>query len=166
MHQRPRATNYFFAQAGGQWLATLGFRRTLFNHFAGVHDTNLYFTFPERGEDLLALGTIADGVFGDYHYRHPTYADYCRGVSEHAPGLQGGLRHNALENRLQPLTTRLLAGHIPAAHLEQDVPPALLDRWRAAALLTPASPSGDCALTGNGSWFVGNMISQLIDASV
>jgi len=154
LDQRPRLVNYFFAQAGACWLARLGYRKTLFNHWAGEHDTNLYFTFPERGEDLLALGTIADGVFGDYHYRHLTYAPYGQNMHD-VPGLQGGLRRTPLENRLHPLLTALMSGTIPAALL----PTELIRRWQAAALLRPNN--GAFELTGNGTWFVGNMITEL-----
>lgn len=161
LDQQPRVLNYFFAQAGARWLEQAGYRQTLFNHWAGQHDTNLYFTFPERGEDLLALGTIADGMFGDYHYRHPTYADYCRGVSGEFPGLQGGLRRNALENRLHPLTTMLLAGRVTDPVLRASVPTGLWQHWQNAALLVP--DTGDqFRLSGNGAWLVGNMISQLV----
>ena len=160
LEQQPRALKYFFAQAGGHWLATLGYRKTLYNHWAGEHDTNLYFTFPERGEDLLALGTIADGVFGDYHYRHPPYAAYAQGVGTHFPGLQGGLRRNAVENRLQPLVTQLLAGHVTESTLRESTLRSLVQRWQEAHFLLPVG--ADCwQLSGNGSWFVGNMIAQL-----
>jgi coproporphyrinogen III oxidase-like Fe-S oxidoreductase len=157
---RDREENYLLAQVAGRYLAVRGYRKTLFNHFAGAHDTNLYFTFPERGEDLLALGTIADGVFGDYHYRHPEYAAYRRGVGDDAPGLAGGLRRTARENRLQPLVTALMAGRVPAPLLEALAGDGLGEAWLASRLLAPG-PGGDYWLTGNGSWFVGNMISEL-----
>lgn len=157
---RDRRENYLLAQVAGRFLAACGYHKTLFNHFAGEHDTNLYFTFPERGEDLLALGTIADGVFGDYHYRHPEYAAYRRAVGDDAPGLAGGLRRTARENRLQPLVTALMAGRVPVPLLESLAGGAQRAAWLAARLLE-AGPDGDYRLTGNGSWFVGNMISEL-----
>ena len=158
---RDRSENYLLAQVAARFLAGHSYRKTLFNHFAGEEDTNLYFTFPERGEDLLALGTIADGVFGDYHYRHPQYAAYCRQVGQDSPGLEGGLRRTARENRLQPLITALMAGRVPAALLEAMAGEALRDAWLGSRLLEPG-PEGDFFLTGNGSWFVGNMISELV----
>lgn len=163
--QRDRQENYMLALLSGRFLASQGYRKTLFNHFAGEHDTNLYFTFPERGEDLLALGTIADGVFGDYHYRHPEYAAYRRGVGEHSPGLQGGLRRNERENRLQPLVTALMSGRVPASLLEALAGDGLRQRWQQARLLE-ADADGGFRLTGSGSWFVGNMISELTTPAV
>jgi coproporphyrinogen III oxidase-like Fe-S oxidoreductase len=163
---RGRLRNYFLVQAASRLLAALGYRKTLFNHFARERDANLYFTFPARGEDCLALGTIADGVFDDYHYRHPRYKPYCQSVSETFPGLQGGLRRNALENRLHPLEVVLLSGHIPselfADGLGRDRAETLFRQWRASALIEDDAQPGHLRLTANGSWFTGKMMAQLI----
>jgi oxygen-independent coproporphyrinogen-3 oxidase len=164
--EREHLPNYLMFQAGASYLEALGYRKSLFNHWANEQDQNLYFTFPTRGEDLLALGAIADGVLGDFHYRHPRYNDYRHGVSEAFPALEGGVRRNALENRLHPLTTALLAGGIPAAlapSFELELPGSdetLLGWWQDAALLENRDKR--LRLTANGSWFVGNMISQLL----
>ncbi len=169
--ERPRLANHFLAQAASRLLAALGYRKTLFNHFAREKDTNLYFTFPERGEDCLALGTIADGVFGDYHYRHPEYSAYCRGVGEAFPALQGGLQRNDLENRLHPLEVAILSGSISlelfSESLGKDCSEKLLGRWRESALVEDdtqaecVSTSSKLRLTANGSWFTGTMMAQL-----
>jgi len=163
--ERGRLGDYFLIQAASNALAALGYRKTLFNHFAREKDTNLYFTFPERGEDCLALGTIADGVFGDYHYRHLAYKRYCREVSETFPGLQGGLRRNALESRLRPLETALLSGRMPVEWFVEVLGrvrfEALIRRWRASALVEDGARPGSLRLTGNGSWFAGKMMEQL-----
>jgi coproporphyrinogen III oxidase-like Fe-S oxidoreductase len=162
LDKRDRRVNYLLTQVVSRFLISLGYEKTLFNHFAGTADTNLYFTFPARGEDLLALGTIADGLFGDYHYRHAEYAAYCRGVDAHSPGLQGGLRRNDGENRLQPLVTALMAGRVPPSLFADPVARTLLSGWRESRLLAEDPQGGDLQLTGSGSWFVGNMISQLM----
>jgi coproporphyrinogen III oxidase-like Fe-S oxidoreductase len=164
---RRHLTNYFLFQAGAHLLASLGYKKNLFNHFADEKDENLYATFPSRGEDCLALGTIADGVFGDYHYRHPTYKTYCQRVSEKFPALEGGLRRNKLENRLQPIITAILGGSVPPElfpYLEvklDDSGESLLHRWLNLALLKEDAKDSHLRLTANGSWFAGNMISQL-----
>ncbi len=162
LHDRDRQVNYYLAQAASHLLRALGYRKTLFNHFADDRDTNLYFTFPERGEDCLALGTIADGYFGDYHYRHPEYAVYRRSVNERFPGLQGGLRRSELEESLQPLTIALLSGSVPPALFADAGSQSLLRDWQRALLLAEDPDTGNLRLTGNGSWFVGNMISDLV----
>jgi coproporphyrinogen III oxidase-like Fe-S oxidoreductase len=162
LYQRDRQTSYWLTQAASHLLNALGYGKTLFNHYADDRDTNLYFTFPARGEDCLALGTIADGTFSDYHYRHPEYASYSRQVGDHFPGLQGGLRRSKVENRLQPLTVALLAGRIPLSLFEDAAGQALLHEWRGSRLLVDHVQTSHVHLTGNGSWFVGNMISELM----
>jgi coproporphyrinogen III oxidase-like Fe-S oxidoreductase len=163
LEKRDSRLNYLLSQVAAHYLLALGYKKTLFNHFARVKDTNLYFTFPARGEDCLALGTIADGLFGDYHYRHPEYTAYCRGVNAQSPGLEGGLRRNGVENRLQPLVAALMAGSVPPLLFADPAGQALLPRWRESRLLADELQTGNLYLTGSGSWFVGNMISQLID---
>jgi coproporphyrinogen III oxidase-like Fe-S oxidoreductase len=165
LERRDRQVNYFLSQAASRLLSSLGYRKTLFNHYADDRDTNLYFTFPARDEDCLALGAIADGSFGDYHYRHPEYAAYSRSVGQTFPGLQGGLRRNELENRLQPLTIALLAGSVPPSLFDDPLTQALSQQWRGLRLLADDPATGHLRLTGNGSWFVGNMLSQLQSAA-
>ena len=165
---RSHLPNYWAFQAGATFLEQHGFSKSLFNHWADERDENLYFTFPSRGEDCLALGTIADGVFGDFHYRHPKYSEYLKTANPKFPGLQGGLRRNHVENALNPLLVTLLSGQIPpgeAHHFQISVPgknQTLLNIWRENALITPDSIGG-FRLTSNGSWFVGNMAVELGD---
>jgi len=161
LERRDRQVNYFLSQAASHLLTALGYRKTLFNHYADSRDTNLYFTFPARGEDCLALGAIADGSFDDYHYRHPEYAPYSRTVDRTFPGLQGGLRRNKVENRLQPLTIGLLAGNVPLSLFDDPLTQSLAQQWRELCLLADDPSGGTLRLTGNGSWFVGNMLLQL-----
>jgi coproporphyrinogen III oxidase-like Fe-S oxidoreductase len=161
---RDRRINYLLVQAASHLLFALGYIKTAFSHYADQRDTNLYFTYPVRGEDCLALGTIADGSFGDYHYRHPEYAIYGRQVTESFPGLQGGLRRNEVENYLEPLTVALLAGSVSPSLCTDAVGRRLVPGWQQSRLLVEDPDTGDLRLTGNGSWFVGNMISELISA--
>jgi coproporphyrinogen III oxidase-like Fe-S oxidoreductase len=161
--ERDHLANYFAFQAGAAWLAARGFGKNLFNHWANRRDTNIYFTFPTRGEDCLAVGTIADGVFGDYHYRHPRYAAYTRLTEAGGPGLEGGLRRNAFENRLQPITTAILSDHIPAhlcPTLRAPEGEPLGEHWQAHGLVEADSRDG-LRLTASGAWFTGNLIAEL-----
>jgi coproporphyrinogen III oxidase-like Fe-S oxidoreductase len=168
---RDHLPNYFLFQAGAHLLHERGFTKNLFNHWVDEKDRNVYFTFPQRGEDLLALGCIADGVFDDYHYRHLGYVDYGDLTTRCGPGLQGGLRRSALENRLNPLILAIQSGTIHSLALDifKSLPgspeKSLVDRWLKHALLEPA-PTGGLRLTANGSWFAGNMIAEVIDAIV
>jgi oxygen-independent coproporphyrinogen-3 oxidase len=159
---RDRGYNFFLAQVASRFLISSGFRKTLFNHFARGADTNLYFTFPERGEDCLALGTIADGVFEGYHYRHPEYAAYMGSAVAGFPGLEGGLRRTEAEDHLQPLVTALMGAHVPRKLQHHSAFRSLLARWQAAELLVDDDVDDGLQLTASGSWFVGNMISEVV----
>jgi coproporphyrinogen III oxidase-like Fe-S oxidoreductase len=163
---RGRLGPYLLFQAAALTLEARGYRKTLFNHWAKARDTNLYFTFPERDEDCLAMGTIADGVFGDYHYRHPEYAAYRCSFEAGGAFLQGGLRRMAGESALRPLEVSLLSGR-PRAALFASVlgagpATALFTSWQAAALVEPGAAPGEHVLTGNGSWLAGNMLEQAL----
>ncbi len=170
MTQRSHLPNYLLYQAGAQFLERRGFCKNLFNHWATGRGDNRYFTFPTRGEDLLAMGTIADGVFGDYHYRHPVYSTYRAAVTAGFPGLEGGLGRTHAENSLRPLVTAILSGQVSDKALaslralrgtEGD---RLLGLWLRCGLLAAETSPTDFSLTSCGSWFAGNMLLQLESA--
>jgi len=132
----------------------------VFNHWAGPRDANVYFTFPARSEDLLAVGPIADGVFGDHHYRHPAYAPWMAGDP---PALEGGLRRPAAAER-EPLVTALLGarlgpGDVRALGAFPDGE-LLLDRWVRRGLVEEDAVGG-LRLTPSGAWFAGTMVREL-----
>jgi coproporphyrinogen III oxidase-like Fe-S oxidoreductase len=164
-HPERHINNYFMFQAGATVLARQLYHKNLFNHWADARDDNRYFTFPTRGEDCLAIGTIGDGVFGDYHFRHLRYAPYMRSDTAVSPQLEGGLRRTRRENELLPLTTAILANTIPPKYLpflyqKTQSGLSLLEKWHLSALITPSSQGG-FSLTTNGAWFAGNMIHDM-----
>ena len=162
--QRSHLPNYWLFQAGAHLLAGSGFGKNLFNHWVNQRDTNIYFTFPTRGEDCLAVGAIADGVFGKVHYRHLGYAHYLRAAGQGLPGLEGSLQRTTLEDCAQPLVSAILSGTIPADYTSllglpsQDGTPPL-ERWLANALVE-RDAQGGLRLTTNGSWFAGNLVAD------
>jgi anaerobilin synthase len=164
---RDHLSNYFLFQAGARLFDEHGFSKNLFNHWADEKDRNVYFTFPQRGEDLLAMGCIADGVFGEYHYRHQGYADYLDSPGNASPGLLGGLQRNACENQLNPLILAIQSGLLtkPVINdmmmLRTPQNRSLVDHWVEHGLLE-TQPEEALRLTGSGSWFAGNMIGELI----
>ncbi|MEA4906025.1 MAG: radical SAM protein [Anaerolineaceae bacterium] len=166
---QPVLRRYSLFQLAFQHLEAQGYTKNVFNHLARGRDRNLYFTFPQRGEDLLAIGTISDGVFGNYHYRHPEYWDYTRQVSPHDPGLLGGLRRTPQEDRLHRIEVQLMSGHVDphtlGEILGEDQATALLRKWLKHHMVA-ASPHGDgLALTTNGAWFIGQLLQEAIHCS-
>jgi coproporphyrinogen III oxidase-like Fe-S oxidoreductase len=164
---RSHLPNYFLFQTGVNLLDQLGFHKNLFNHWADENDNNIYFTFPVRNEDLLALGAIADGVFGNYHYRHHRYAGYNRYAQGGFPGLQGGLRRRPLEDIAHQPITAILSGTLSLEMLDLIRKTAhtngedLVLGWQKRRLIEPGEHGG-VRLTANGSWFAGNMIAELV----
>lgn len=161
--QRDHLPNYLMFQTGASLLSTLGYEKNLFNHWANSRDTNVYFTFPTRGEDCLAIGTIADGVFGDYHYRHPRYAPYLRSAQGGQPGLEGGLRCTPFESQVQPLVSSILSGQLSKYGETYFCTPEgapLMPQWQQHGLVE-RTLQGNLRLTNSGSWFAGNLIAEL-----
>jgi hypothetical protein len=85
-------------------------------------------------------------------------------MTETFPGLQGGLRRNATENRLQPLEVAILLGSLPrdlfADVLGQGRSEELFRQWRDSALVKDIG-DGYLRLTGNGSWFAERMMARI-----
>jgi len=139
-----------------------GYRKNHFAHFARSEDHNLYYTHTIRGEDLLAIGTTADGVFGDYHYRHPDYKPYI--LTKPKSGvvsLEGGIRESALEWRVRPIVAALMGGYISMDLVQDFHLSELLSRWLERTLLRQYSNGKEFMLTANGSWVIDSMISEL-----
>lgn len=167
LRERDPRLNYFLFLAVVETLNRAGFQKNLFNHFANARDKNIYFTFPERGEDCLAMGAYADGVFGDYHYRHPGYLQYRMGTLDKQPVLQGGIEKPPSAKHLFPLEIAILSGGFTAEQctriLPEPVVHSLLRAWEAALLIHETQP-GHYLLTPNGAWFSGNMVRDLTAA--
>jgi coproporphyrinogen III oxidase-like Fe-S oxidoreductase len=155
--------DYVLFQVADQYLIRAGYHKNHFTHFAWSEDRNLYYNHAKRGEDLLALGTTADGVFGYYHYRHPEYAQYMTGVQPDIPVLEGGVRETALEQHLRPSVTALMTGGITRIILQQIEAKPLLENWLESSLLKEEPETDSFILTANGSWLVNDMIAELKD---
>jgi coproporphyrinogen III oxidase-like Fe-S oxidoreductase len=147
-----------FYQAAEQYLRGRGYRKNFFTHFALPPDRCLYYHHVQRGEDLLAMGPTADGVFGEYLYRHLDYPEYAR---VQAPALEGGVAETLTEQALRPVVAALMTGAVALKALIELHATPLLDLWRACDLLTPGECADTFELTANGSWFVTQMIRQL-----
>jgi len=159
--ERDMLRDYIFAHVGEQYLIRNGYSKTHFTHFALLEDSNLYYSFPQRGEDLLALGPTADGVFGHYHYRHLDYEDYVAPAPDHYPVLEGGVLETIAERRIRPAATELMGGKLGGATVRDLGAEALLSRWLDCCLLKESADQTHLVLTANGSWFVDDMLKQL-----
>lgn len=151
---RDPLADYLLLQVAEQVLVRRGYRKTHFTHLARPEDANVYYGYPLRGEDLLALGPTADGVFGSYWYRHPEYAAYVGGS---APCLEGGVRESETERALRPAVAALMAGRMRRELLR----PSDIESWLESGLIEEDPARGEFVLTANGTWFVTEMLEQL-----
>lgn len=154
---------YAFFQVAEQCLVRGGYRKTHFTHFALRQDTNLYYSHPQRGEDLLALGPTADGFFGYYHYRHPGCKDYIAGMTTGRVSLEGGVWESPLERKLRPAAVALMSGKVPKELLCRLGIESLIEIWLDHALVKEGPDRQVLCLTANGSWFVNTMIGQVAE---
>ena len=147
------------------WLAeSLGYRHRIYNHMAKGRDDNRYFTSPARGEDLLSFGTIADGYFGDYLYRHAELPEYREGIRTGGPGLIGGLCRTAEESRYACLEREIRGGNpLPDPFIGILGPEKALDLfrgWIAEGYLRVTDDGEGTELLANGSWFIQKMLND------
>jgi radical SAM protein with 4Fe4S-binding SPASM domain len=163
-HNLDDSEDYLFLQVAEHVLQCHNYAKNHFNHYARSRDQNLYYTYPQRREDLLGLGTSASGCFGDYHYRNPGFKPYISGTGEGRPALVGGMEELPKERKLRCLNTALAAGAITADMMQDLGLNHLLDRWREALCLIEDRETGRFTLNGNGSWFIGQMCAEALDA--
>ena len=163
---QPDATaDFVLMQAADQFLRAAGFRRNHFDHYCRPPDRNLYNTHATRGEDLLALGATADGLFHDLVYRHPTTGKYLTPDRRGVPVLEGGLCLSSRERAVYPAKAALMAGRVPVEYVRSLGASDLLDRWQECALIESDPDTGGLTLTAAGAWLVQNMIEDLAGRS-
>lgn len=145
--------DYRMFMEAGSLLASRGYCKNHFTHFAREADRNLYARHALRGEDLLALGATADGVFGDYYYRNSELPDYLASGDGRLP-LQGGGHFTGAERRARRLVTELMSGAVRGDELD-EASARFVARHAAAGLLCRDETTRTWKLTDTGSWFIG-----------
>lgn len=156
---RDTLTDYLFFQMAAHRLFSRGYSLNHFTHFARVADRNLYYTYPLRGEDLLALGPTADGIFGAYQYRHHALPTYLGDGG--MPAMEGGTEQTPREQALYPAQAALMGGAISGEMLDALHATILLRKWLRAMLLTESPAPGHYTLTPNGCWCIESMLHEL-----
>lgn len=150
---------YFIFQAAEQLLLLNGYQKNHFNHYSRQRDRNLYYTYPQRGEDLLGLGCTANGCLGNYHYRNH---DFKRFMAD-GPGnstVMGGIEDTS-RNELRSIGTALASGRLWPSVFTDPRLQSLLVGWEEALWLARDPESDSYYLTSNGSWFINNMYEAI-----
>jgi len=144
-----------------QILLENGYCKNHFDHYARPEDRSLYLRHALRGEDLLAFGPTADGVFSDFVYRHTGLAAYLRNCPANGPALEGGITKPLALRAVERATAALMCGYfeeslIPDLHVR-----SLLERWLSHGLLRREGEETSYTLTASGSWCVDFMIHDV-----
>jgi coproporphyrinogen III oxidase-like Fe-S oxidoreductase len=154
------AGDYVLLQCADQCLSAAGYRKNHFTHYALPADGDLYYRHAVRGEDLLALGASASGVFGRAHFRCLEYPAYARATTPR-PALEGVVLLSPQEHRVQPLLAALMGGAAGRQDMRAFGCEPLLDEWLRLSLVREGAPSCRCTLTAGGTWLVSSMLHEL-----
>ncbi|MGE5391377.1 MAG: radical SAM protein [Deltaproteobacteria bacterium] len=150
---------YLLFQTAEHLLLQNGYKKTHFNHYSRQRDQNRYYSYPQRGEDLLGLGCSANGCLGSYHYRNHDFKGYMAAGSGNSV-IMGGIEDNQ-EKELRSFNTALAAGRFQPEAFTDPRLQILMHDWKAAAWLAPDPVTGSYYLSGNGSWFINNMYEAI-----
>jgi coproporphyrinogen III oxidase-like Fe-S oxidoreductase len=137
--------------------------------FARSQADNLYYTHPARGEDCVAIGPYAHGSAATLSYGNRLLPGYYEAIRAGDTPIAMGVDYRAAEAVVCALERELLTHRASQAALAgvRDAYPGefdrILDSWLATDLLRPAGDGMGFSLTVSGSWFVGNMISEVRD---
>lgn len=141
-------------------LGVHGYVKNHFAHFARREDRNLYSRHAVRGEDLVALGATADGLMGDYYYRHGGLDHYLAADDTGSP-LEGGGVFTEPERKARGLVSQLMAGRVLGRGLDLEAA-GLVHRLEEAGLLRRDDVTHSWILTDVGSWFIEPCVSEAV----
>jgi oxygen-independent coproporphyrinogen-3 oxidase len=151
--------DFLLLQSADQYLIRRAYKKNHFVHYARESDKNLYYNHVRRGEDLLAIGPTADGIFNDFYYMHDPVKNFMRVEKENSPLLLGGGFLSAEEKALRPIIASLMTASVPASRLTSSPFLSLFEQWQQSGLLYLYN--SEYILSGTGSWFITQMIESL-----
>jgi len=152
--------DYFLFQVADQYLIQQGYKKNHFVHYAREVDENLYYNHVKRDEDLLALGPTADGFFDDYYYINKWIEEYMSHDQSEYPPLNGGNLISREEFKLRPLKAQLMCSTVTDSLVNKLDQGKLFDRWQRSGLIQKLN--GKYRLSGTGSWFINQMVTELM----
>jgi oxygen-independent coproporphyrinogen-3 oxidase len=132
--------------------------------FGRGFEDNLYYTHPRRREHCIAIGPYAHGSAGNLYYGNKLLPSFCDALRAGESPIEFGVVYDEHVQLVRTLESELLAHRISPATLASvsstyaNAFEAILAFWLNERLLVPTE---EClGLSQEGSWFVGNMISQ------
>ncbi len=162
-----KSANYKMLLSGKKVLNDAGFKNVFFNHYGKNRDKNLYFTYPQRQEDCLAFGTIADAQWDNVLFRHYKYKGYLASVTNGNAGIDYGHIENKHRMSLRKFENYLMSAQIPFSGVDSMLElvgnsfNGVIDMWKIAGLMGENKSSRVYELTGSGCWLVTTMLKQI-----
>ncbi|MBN2357204.1 radical SAM protein [candidate division KSB1 bacterium] len=162
-----KVQNYFMLLAGNKKLNRAGYGNVFFTHYGNQRDHNLYATYPIRGEDGPAFGTIADGQHGRCFFRHKKYKPYQQSVLQGGLGIDYGYVEDDHRRGIRLFEDQLMSTHINSTVLQSMTDQfgvafsGMWDFWLYAGLVEKAEQGGGYVLTGSGCYLLANMLAQV-----
>ena len=159
--------NYRMVLQGKARLNQAGYQNVFFNHYGNPRDRNLYFTFPERDEDCLAVGTIADGRLANICWRHHKFKQYLLAIGQGNFGIAFGYVESTDRSLLRQLESYLMSTRIPDEFIKTFIShygpsfQGIWDLWQQAEVVRVSFEDGDFELTGSGCWLLSTLFNQI-----
>jgi coproporphyrinogen III oxidase-like Fe-S oxidoreductase len=153
--------------AADSTLARAGYEKNHFCHYARPGDRNLYYNHARRGEDLLAAGASADGVFGKLHYKCPQLSKTFLDTGRIPPLFQGSAVESEADAQASRIARYLMTASVPGNLLHGKGLTGIIERWRSCLLIREKKEGSDIfELTGAGSWHLRAMLEELETGAV
>jgi len=150
-----------FLSEAEAFLLEKGYEKRHFVHYALPEDKYLYYLHWNRGENLMALGPTADGIWEGYRYRHREIQPYLKAPFEMGSFLQGGLWEG--RGDASRVHARLMAGALSGEEVSRCGIEDLVDVWTARGLMRKKKAGQEYRLTALGSWEISRMLEELED---
>ncbi len=135
--------------------------------FGRMYEDNFYFTHPSRGEDCIAIGPYAHGTSGRMYYSNKLLPVYYNAINKNESPIDFAVIYSNDIQKIRQLECELLAHRTCQTTLDDLIAwyqsdfEIILDFWVKYKLLVPATERDYFCLSSEGSWYVGNMISQI-----
>lgn len=157
--------NYVIWRMIWEFMAEKGLAPIHLGQFGRAQADNLYFTHPARGEDCVAIGPYAHGSAADVYYGNCLTPEFYAAIRSGRPSIGLGVEYGDEARVIRALEQTLLTHQVPRHVIDRtfdaypkDFPP-ILESWLRNRLLLETS-DGSFVHSLDGSWFVGNMISD------
>jgi oxygen-independent coproporphyrinogen-3 oxidase len=171
-HQEQSQRNYQYWKQIWEFMESADLIPIHLGQFADSQESNLYFTHPARGENCVAIGPYAHGSAGRLYYSNKLLPAYYEAIKMGESPIETAVLYDDQEEIILNLEREMLAHRVTHKTIETVLfayPERfadILDFWQNHELMLPAENGLSWSITREGSWYIGNMITQIRDMAV